>query len=101
MQLHQHNANAARPSATSSSYQPCDCSGIQADVLTDMCSLAERMLLSWQASSSNGQLPDEHFQALLLRAVSILLLNPWVDDDQAGRRYACHVCVQVCYAATQ
>ena len=52
-----------------------------------MYSLADRMLANWQTSSSNGQLPDEHFQALLLRAVSILLLNPWVDDDQTGRRY--------------
>ena len=59
-----------------------------------MNSLAERMLSDWQSSSSNGQLPDEHFQALLLRAVSTLLLNPWVDDDQTGRRCAGHVCVQ-------
>ena len=66
-----------------------------------MYSLADCMLLNWQMSSSNGQLPDEHFQALLLRAVSILLLNPWVDDDQNGRRYAAHICVQVCHAAQQ
>ncbi|KAL3161776.1 hypothetical protein ABBQ38_008870 [Trebouxia sp. C0009 RCD-2024] len=61
-------------------------SGMQADMLKEMHSLSDRMLASWQSSSSNGQLPDEHFQALLLRAVSILLLNPWVDDDQVGRR---------------
>ena len=60
-----------------------------------MYSLANRMLADWHSSSSNGQLPDEHFQTLLLRAVSILLLNPWVDDDQTGRRCAGHVCLQL------
>lgn len=66
-----------------------DCSGMQADMLQEMHSLSDRMLASWQSSSSNGQMPDEHFQALLLRAVGILLLNPCVDDDQVGRRCAC------------
>ena len=82
------------------------CSCVQADVLADMYSLGERMLANWQSSSNSGQadwqsnrqssshsgqVPDEHFQALLLRAVSILLLNPWVDDDQTGRRHARHL----------
>ena len=61
---------------------------MQANTLNEMHSLSDHMLASWQ-SDSNGQVPDEHFQALLLRAVGILLLNPWVDDDQVGRRCAC------------
>ena len=64
------------------------CSCVQADVLADMYSLADRMQADWHFNGNSWQIPDEHFQALLLRAVSILLLNPWVDDDQIGRRCA-------------
>lgn len=61
-------------------------STVQAEVLSDMSSLTDHMLAGWRSGSSTAQQPDEHYQALLLRAVSIILLNPWVDDDQIGRR---------------
>ena len=65
------------------------CSNVQAHVLSDMFSLTDHMLADWRSGSSTSQQPDEHYQALLLRAVSIILLNPWVDDDQTGRRCNC------------
>ena len=64
------------------------CSKVQAHVLSSMHSLTDDMLVEWHSASSKDQQPDEHYQGLLLRAVSIILLNPWVDDDQTGRRYA-------------
>ena len=49
-----------------------------------MHSLVHHALVSWPADEDEP--PDQHYQALLLRAISIILLNPWIDDDQTGRR---------------
>ena len=62
------------------------CSDIQGDVLTAMYSLVDHTLADWPADKDKA--PDQHYQTLLLRAVSIILLNPWIDDDQTGRRSA-------------
>lgn len=51
-----------------------------------MYNLAEQTTADWQSAVDNHKPPDQHYQALLLRAISIILLNPWVDDDQTGRR---------------
>ena len=60
------------------------CSAVQGDVLTAMHSLVHCALVAWTAE--DDATPDQHYQALLLRAISIVLLNPWIDDDQTGRR---------------
>ncbi len=60
------------------------CSAVQGDVLTAMHSLVHDALVAWPADDDEP--PDQHYQALLLRAISIILLNPWIDDDQTGRR---------------
>ena len=65
------------------------CSHMQSVVMTDMHTLSGSMLDDTQSSCSKKQLPNEHDQSRLLSAVSILLLSPWVDDDQMGRRCAC------------
>ena len=49
-----------------------------------MHSLVDHALVAWPADDDKP--PDQHYQALLLRAISIILLNPWIDDDQTGRR---------------
>jgi len=49
-----------------------------------MHSLVHYALVAWPADDDEP--PDQHYQALLLRAISIVLLNPWIDDDQTGRR---------------
>ncbi len=49
-----------------------------------MHSLVHHALVAWPAADDEP--PDQHYQALLLRASSIILLNPWIDDDQTGRR---------------
>lgn len=59
-------------------------SAVQGDVLTAMHSLVHCALVAWTAE--DDATPDQHYQALLLRAISIVLLNPWIDDDQTGRR---------------
>ena len=51
-----------------------------------MSILVQHTLADWQASSAGDAAPDEHYQAMVLQAVSIMLLNPWLDDDQTGRR---------------
>ena len=48
--------------------------------------LVQHSLADWQACGGNQDLPDEHYQSTVLWAVSILLLNPWLDNDQTGRR---------------
>lgn len=63
------------------------CSDIQGDVLTAMYSLVDHTLADWPADKDKP--PDQHYQMLLLRAISIILLNPWIDDDQIGRRCIC------------
>ncbi len=65
------------------------CSAVQGDVLTAMHSLVDHALVAWPADDDEP--PDQHYQALLLRAISIILLNPWIDDDQTGRR-----CLSLC-----
>ncbi len=49
-----------------------------------MHSLVHHALVAWPADDDEP--PDQHYQALLLRAISVILLNPWIDDDQTGRR---------------
>lgn len=61
-------------------------SDIQRDVLTAMYNLTEQMSADWKSAVDNHEPPDQNYQALLLQAISIILLNPWVDDDQTGRR---------------
>ena len=68
------------------------CSDIHEDVLTAMYSLVEHTLADWPADKDKP--PDQHYQMLLLRAISIILLNPWIDDDQTGRRSA--LCLALC-----
>jgi len=63
------------------------CSDVQGDVLTAMYSLADHTLADWQ--SNKDRLSDQHYHALLVRATGIILLNPWVEDDQSGRRWVC------------
>lgn len=52
-----------------------------------MSMLAQQTLADWQAYSKDNSSPDEHYQSMVLQAFIILLLNPWIDDDQIGRRY--------------
>ena len=54
-----------------------------------MYNLTEQMSADWQSTVDNHEIPDQNYQALLLQAISIILLNPWVDDDQTGRRLVC------------
>ena len=67
-----------------SNVRMASCSAVQGDVLTAMHSLVDHALVAWP--SDDDEPPDQHYQALLLRAISIILLNPWIDDDQTGRR---------------
>ena len=62
------------------------CSDLQSELLSEMSMLVQHSLADWQACGGNQDLPDEHYQSTVLWAVSILLLNPWLDNDQTGRR---------------
>lgn len=59
------------------------CSDLQSELLSEMSMLVQHSLADWQACSGP---PDEHYQSTMLWALSILLLNPWLDNDQTGRR---------------
>ena len=83
-----HSVSIHKPTAAPSLCKLwMSCSDIQGDVLTAMYSLVDHALADWPADKDNP--PDQHYQTLLLRAISIILLNPWVDDDQTGRRCGC------------
>lgn len=62
------------------------CSDLQSELLSEMCMLVQHSVADWQALGGNSDAPDEHYQLMVLCAMSVMLLNPWLDDDQTGRR---------------